>query len=81
MATKEQRIVKATFSLGVDLVARINAKALLLGQSRDALATAALEEACKGLVLFDRGRPSRRSESKDRPAEESPVEDPDEKAA
>lgn len=66
MATKRRRTLKATFTLDAELVARINAVALLRGQSRDALATAAFEEAVKGLVLFDRGRPSRRAKTNDR---------------
>jgi hypothetical protein len=58
--------LKATFTLDVELVARVNAVALLRGQSRDAIATAALEEACKGLVMWERAKPSRRSGGKDR---------------
>lgn len=67
MAKQGRRTIKATFTLDVELVARLNAVALLRGQSRDALVTAALEEAVKGLVMWERAKPSRRSEGKDRP--------------
>lgn len=63
MAKQERRVIKATFSLGVDLVARLNACATIRNTSRDALVTAAIEEAVKGLVLFDRAKPSKRSSS------------------
>lgn len=66
MAKQGRRTVKATLTLDVELVARLNAVALLRGQSRDAIATAALEEAVKGLVMWERAKPSRRSEAKDR---------------
>jgi hypothetical protein len=67
MAALGRRTVKATFTLDVELVARVNACATLRGLSRDALATAAFEEAIKGVVLFDRGKKSDRSAGKDRP--------------
>lgn len=67
MAALGRRTVKATFTLDVELVARLNACATLRNLSRDALATAAFEEAIKGVVLFDRGKKSDRSASKDRP--------------
>jgi hypothetical protein len=67
MAALRRRTVKATFTLDAELVVRVTACAALRGLSRDAFATAAFEEAIKGLVLFDRGRKSDRSASKDRP--------------
>jgi hypothetical protein len=73
--------LKATFTLDVELVARVNAVALLLGQSRDAIATAALEEACKGLVMWERAKPSRRSKDTNRPEQETEISSDDEKAA
>ena len=73
MATEKRRTIKATFSLDADLVTRLNAVASLRNISRNAFATAAFEEAVKGLVLFDRGKPSRRSANKDRPAPESSI--------
>ncbi len=73
MAKQERRTIKATFSLGVDLVARVNACATLRNQSRDALVTAALEEAVKGLVLFDRRKGAGRSGVSDRLELESGV--------
>jgi hypothetical protein len=80
MAKQGRRTIKATFTLDVELVTRLNAVALLRGQSRDALATAALEEAVKGLVLFDRGKPPRRSKGEDRPDQVSELS-PDEQEA
>jgi hypothetical protein len=73
VAKQERRTIKATFSLDVDLVTRLNACATLRNTSRDALATAALEEAVKGLVLFDRAKPARRSTGKDRAVPEDGV--------
>jgi hypothetical protein len=73
VAKQERRTVKATFVLDVELVTRINAVASLRGQSRDALATAAFEEAVKGLVMFDRGRKSHRSVGSDRPVPEDSI--------
>lgn len=70
MAKQGRRTIKATFTLDVELVARLNAKSLLAGQSRDALVTAALEEAVKGLVMWERAKPSRRTDAKDRPSVE-----------
>lgn len=81
MAKQGRRAIKATFTLDVELVARVNAFALLRGQSRDAFATAALEEACKGLVMWERAKPSRRSEAKDRAVQAENVSDPEEEAA
>jgi hypothetical protein len=81
VAKQERRTIKATFTLGVELVTRLNAVALLRGQSRDALATAALEEAVKGLVMFDRGKVSRRSKDNDRPVLEGEINPDGEKAA
>ena len=81
MAKPAQKTLKATFTLDVELVTRINACASLRGLSRDAFAHAAFEEACKGLVLFDRGKSSPRSGSRDRPALASGVNPDDEKDA
>jgi hypothetical protein len=78
---QERRTIKATFTLDVELVTRLNAVALLRNTSRDALATAALEEAVKGLVLFDRAKPARRSTGKDRVVPEDGVSPDDEIAA
>jgi hypothetical protein len=63
-------------TLDVELVARLNAVALLCNQSRDAIATTALQEAVKGLVMWEKGNPSRRSGAKDRPSEEGELKDP-----
>lgn len=81
MAKQGRRTIKATFTLDVELVARLNAKSLLAGQSRDALVTAALEEAVKGLVMWERAKPSRRSEGKDRPSEGEEINPPAEDCA
>src|SRR5947207_3124903 len=66
VAKQERRIIKATFSLDVDLVARLDAVATLRNISRNALATAAIEEAVKGLVLFIREKKADRSDVSDR---------------
>ena len=73
VAKQERRIIKATFSLDVGLVARLNACATIRNTSRDALVTAALEEAVRGLILFDKGKPSRRSVGSDRPVPEDSI--------
>jgi hypothetical protein len=73
VAKQPKRTLKATFTLDVELLARLNAVALLRNQSRDAVATAALEEAVKGLVMWERGKPSRRSVGKDRPSVEDEI--------
>jgi hypothetical protein len=78
---QERRTIKATFTLDVELVTRLNACATLRNTSRDALVTAALEEAVKGLVLFDRAKPARRSTGKDRVEPVSSVNPDGEKAA
>ena len=76
MAKLERRTIKATFSLDVNLVARLDAVATLRSTSRNAIATAALEEAVKGLVLFDRAKPIKRGQSE--VSAEIPIEtDPD----
>ena len=67
MAKRERRTLKATFTLDVELVARLNACATIRNTSRDALVTGAIEEVCKGLVLFDRGKPGKPSVKADRP--------------
>lgn len=61
MAKRERRTLKATFTLDVELVARLNACATIRNTSRDALVTGAIEEVCKGLVLFDRAKSAVRS--------------------
>jgi hypothetical protein len=81
MAKPAQKTLKATFTLDVELVTRINACASLRGLSRDAFAHAAFEEACKGLVLFDRGKHPDRTVNKDRPALANNVKPDGEKAA
>jgi hypothetical protein len=81
MAKPGQKTLKATFTLGAELVTRINACASLRGQSRDAFATAALEVACKGLVLFDKGKKTARSEGTDRQAQAKGVNPDDKKDA
>ena len=73
MAKQGRRTIKATFTLDVELVARVNAVALLRGQSRDALAAAALTEAVKGLVMWERGSSPKRSGNKDRPSLEGEI--------
>lgn len=74
MAKQGRRTVKVTLTLDVELVARLNAVALLRGQPRDAIAAAALTEAVKGLVMWERGNSPKRSGGNDRQGEESPVE-------
>jgi hypothetical protein len=74
VAKPSGKTVKATFTLGVELVARCNAAALLRGKTRDAFASAALDDACKGLVLFDRVIKPSRSESKGSDPEASDVD-------
>ena len=81
MAKRSGKTLKATLTLDVELVARMNAAAFLRGQTRDAFASAAIEEACKGLVLFDRARKPNRSVSKESAAVASTVENSEEEAA
>lgn len=81
MAKPSGKTVKATFTLGVELVARLNAAALLRGKTRDAFASAALEDACKGLVLFDREKKPDRSGNKESVAVVSMVENSEPDAA
>jgi hypothetical protein len=82
VAKQGQRTLKVTLTLDVELVARLNALALLRNQSRDAIATAALTEAVKGLVMWERGSSPKRSGNKDRPSLEGEISpDAEEEAA
>jgi hypothetical protein len=81
VAKQGRRTLEVTLTLGVELVARLNAVALLRNQSRDAIATAALQDAVKGLVMWERGKPSQRSEGKDRPTEASDINPNDQEEA
>lgn len=69
MAGKRSKTVKVSAALGVELHARLSAAASLRGTTRNAILVEALTESLKGIVAFDRGKPSRRSAGEDRQGE------------
>lgn len=81
MSKPRQKTTKATFSLDAELVIRVSAVSRLRKTPRDVFVARALEEACQGLVLFDRGKRADRSASKDRPAVANDVDNSEPEAA
>lgn len=79
--TQAERTVKATVVVDVDLHVRWAAAAAMAGMDRSAWAAAVLKDALRGVVVMDRRKTSDRSDTKDRPSLESPLDSDDEKAA
>jgi hypothetical protein len=81
VAEKRSKPVKVSAILDVELHAKLSACAALRGTTKNAILVAALTEALKGIVAFDRAKPTRRSGSKDRVVPEDNVNPDDEIAA
>lgn len=67
------KTVKASILVGVELHARWAAAAALRGMDRSAFAVEAIAEACKGIIVVNKGRKSDRVNDADRLEPESNV--------
>jgi len=75
------KTIKASVVVDVPLNIRWTAAAALAGMDKSRFAALAIEDACKGIVLFDRRKKSKSVDSNDRLDEADEISDPAEEAA
>lgn len=75
--TQEARTVKTTVVIDADTHVRWAAAAAMANMDRSAWAAAVIREAVRGIVVMDRRKTSDRSDTKDRPSLESPLDSDD----